>query len=102
MSSSDRNSFDTATSGTVQGDIGSIIGRLEAVMGERDSQVSAAMSDFQADGVSEEYHAVEQRWRRASHEVRTIIHLVRSTLANNDETAMATQGRARNAVQNIG
>lgn len=102
MPSTDRISFDTGVSGAVQSDISSIIGRLEALMGERDSQVSAAMSDFQADGVSEEYHHVEQRWRRASSEVRGIIALVRGTLSRNDETATATQGRARTAVQGIG
>lgn len=102
MLSADRRSYDTAASGTVQGDLGSIVGQLEALIAERDAQVNAAMSDFQADGVSEEYHAVEQRWKRASDEVRTIIALVRSTMGRNDETAVGTQGRARTAVQNIG
>ncbi|MGL5930907.1 MAG: pore-forming ESAT-6 family protein [Dermatophilaceae bacterium] len=102
MPSSDRISFDTGVSGAVQADIGGVIGRLEAVMGARDAQVGAAMSDFTADGVSEEYQHVEQRWRQASSEVRAIIDLVRSTLARNDETATAAQGRARAAVANIG
>ncbi|MGL5853038.1 MAG: pore-forming ESAT-6 family protein [Phycicoccus sp.] len=102
MPSSDRISFDTGVSGAVQADIASMVGRLEAVMGARDAQVSAAMADFTADGVSEEYHHVEQRWRQASGEVRAIIDLVRSTLARNDETAVAAQSRARTAVANIG
>lgn len=102
MPSTDRISYDTGVSGAVQSDIGSIIGRLESLMAQRDAQVNAAMADFQADGVSEEYHTVEQRWRRASGEVRGIIDLVRSTLGRNDETAVSTQGRARSAVQNIG
>lgn len=102
MSTTDRISFDTGVSASVQSDITSVIGRLESLMGTRDAQVAAAMSDFQADGVSEEYHVVEQRWRRASDEVRSIITLVRTTLARNDESATAAQGRARVAVQNIG
>ncbi|MGL5860356.1 MAG: pore-forming ESAT-6 family protein [Phycicoccus sp.] len=102
MASSDRISFDTGVSGAVQSDIGSVIGRLEAVMGARDAQVNAALADFTADGVSEEYRHVEARWRQASGEVRSIIDLVRSTLARNDETATAAQSRARTAVQNIG
>ncbi|MGB3186099.1 MAG: pore-forming ESAT-6 family protein [Ornithinimicrobium sp.] len=102
MSSTDRISFDTGVSATVQSDIAGIIGRLESLMATRDAQVAAAMSDFQADGVSEDYHMVEQRWRRASDEVRSIITLVRTTMARNDETAIAAQGRARVAVQNIG
>lgn len=102
MTSTDRISFDTGVSASVQSDITHLIGRLESLMATRDAQVSAAMSDFQADGVSEDYHVVEQRWRRASDEVRAIITLVRTLLSNNDETAMAAQGRARLAVSNIG
>ncbi len=102
MSSTDRISFDTGASATVQSDVAAIIGRLESLMATREVQVAAAMSDFQADGVSDDYHMVEQRWRRASDEVRSIITLVRTTMARNDETAIAAQGRARVAVQNIG
>ncbi len=102
MSTTDRISFDTGVSASVQADIANLIGRLESLMATRNAQVAAAMSDFQADGVSEDYHMVEQRWRRASDEVRAIISLVRTLLSNNDETALAAQGRARLAVSNIG
>lgn len=102
MPLADRISFNTATSGAVQGDLGSIIGQLESLMATRDAQVNRAMADFQADGVSDQYHHVEQRWRRASGEVRTIIDLVRTTLSRNDETATSAQNRASTAVHNIG
>ena len=102
MPTTDRISFDTGVSATVQSDITTLIGRLETVIATRDTHVATAMSDFQADGVSEEYHTVEQRWRRASDEVRAIIALVRQLLANNDETASSAQVRARTAVANIG
>jgi hypothetical protein len=95
-------SFDTGASQQVQGDIASITSRLEALIGERDKAVASAMSDFQADGVSDEYAHVEQRWRSAAHEVRAIIALVRSTMAQNDGTAGTTLGRAKNAVASIG
>ena len=98
----DRISFDTGVSGQVQGDIQGIVSRLEALIGERDAQVAEAMSDFQMDGVGAEYQHVEKRWHNASNEVRGIISLVRETLASNDETAVSTQSRARNAVANIG
>lgn len=97
-----RLAYDTGVSQGVQGDVSSIIGRLESLMATRDQQVATAMSDFQADGVSEEYHTVEQRWKSASTEVRSIIALIRETLAKNDDTAMTTQSRASTAVQNIG
>ncbi|NYG36607.1 pore-forming ESAT-6 family protein [Janibacter alkaliphilus] len=102
MPSMDRISYDTGVSGEVQGDIGRIVGRLESLMSTRDSQVATAMADFQADGVSEEYRHVEDRWSKASGEVRSIIALVKDTLSLNDETATTTQSRASNAVKNIG
>lgn len=102
MPTTDRISYDTGVSEAVQGDLGAVISRLESLMAQRDAQVAAAMSDFQADGVSEEYHHVEQRWKNASTEVRGIIELVKTTLSRNDETAMGAQGRARGAVDNIG
>lgn len=66
MATSDRISFDTDASSNVQGDIQSIVARLETLMSERDRQVSTAMSDFQMDGASDEYQHVETRWKNAS------------------------------------
>lgn len=100
--SNDRIAYDTNASSGVQSDISGIIGQLETLMGQRDAQVNAAMADFQADGVSDDYHQVEQRWRKASGEVRTIISLIKNTLELNDGTAGGTQAKARQAVQNIG
>ena len=96
-----RIAFNTDSSAAVQGDIGVLIGTLEQLISARDQQVNNAMADFQADGVSEEYHQVELRWKRASGEVREIINLVKTTLAKNDETAVGAQTRASNAVASI-
>lgn len=98
----DRRSFDTGVSQQVQGDLAGIISRLEANISQRTADVNAAMSDFQADGVSEEYRVVEDRWNRAANEVRQIIDLLKTTMTRNDETATSTASRARAAVQSIG
>ncbi|MET9530944.1 MULTISPECIES: pore-forming ESAT-6 family protein [unclassified Streptomyces] len=102
MASQDRNSYDTGASAEVQGGLQGIIGRLELVLGDRDRAVRAAMAEFTADGVSDEYHGKEVRWNRAADEVRNIIHLVRTTLEKNDGTAHQTLARAKAAVDNIG
>ena len=99
---SDRLSYDTGTSQQVQGDLAAVVGQLEAVIAQRDTAVAAAMSDFQADGVSDEYAVVEQRWHRAATEVRQIIDLVKTTMVQNDESATTANTRARAAVQAIG
>lgn len=98
----DRRSFDTGVSQQVQGDLAGIIARLEANIAQRQADVNAAMSDFQADGASEEYRVVETRWNTAATEVRQIIDLVKTTMTRNDETAGTTLSKARSAVQSIG
>ncbi|MEE1930959.1 pore-forming ESAT-6 family protein [Streptomyces sp. TRM 70351] len=102
MAGEDRRSYDTAASGEVQTNLAGVIGQLEKVIGERDRQVKAAMADFQADGVSEQYHGAEQRWNRSADEVRGIITLLRSVLEKNDGTAAQTLQRAKAAVDGIG
>ncbi|AQS69503.1 pore-forming ESAT-6 family protein [Streptomyces pactum] len=98
----DRRSYDTGASTEVQGGLQGIVAQLERVLTDRDKAVKAAMADFQADGVSDEYHGKEVRWNRAADEVRSIIQLVRTTLEDNDGTAQSTMAKARAAVDNIG
>jgi len=99
---SDRRSYDTGASADAQGNIQAVIGQLEQVIAARDSQVKAAMSDFAADGVADEYHGKELRWNRASNEVKSIITLLKTTLEKNDGTAQSTIAKAKSAVDNIG
>ena len=100
--SSDRRSYDIGVSQQVQGDLNAIIGQLESLIQQRDSQVKTAMADFQADGVSDRYHDKERRWNAAATEVRSIIALVRGTLEQNDGAAQSTLAQARSAVDAIG
>ena len=102
MSSSDRRSYDTGASGDVQSSLTGIISQLETLLTERDTAVKNAMADFQADGVSGQYHEKEIRWHKAAHEVRQIIGLIRTTMEKNDGTAQHTLSRAKAAVDNIG
>ncbi|MDT0326827.1 pore-forming ESAT-6 family protein [Nocardiopsis lambiniae] len=96
-----KNAYDIGASQEAQGNINTIMNRLEAIIGEHDTDVSAAMSDFEATGVSEEYSAKELKWHNAANEVREIIRLVRETLETNDSTAQETLSRANSAVQSI-
>ncbi|MFI5270060.1 MAG: pore-forming ESAT-6 family protein, partial [Chloroflexota bacterium] len=91
----DRISYDTSVSSSVQSDIQSTIGQLESLIAEREKAVAAAMADYQADGVSDEYQVVENRWKSAAGEVKNIIALVRQTLDLNDQTAASAGQKAR-------
>src|SRR3954452_2616584 len=97
----DRRSYDTGASAEAQGNLQVVIGRLEQVIAARDAQVKAAMADFAADGVADEYHGKEMRWNSASAEVKNIIQLLKTTLEKNDATAQQTLSRAKAAVDNI-
>ncbi|MFB6711817.1 MULTISPECIES: pore-forming ESAT-6 family protein [unclassified Streptomyces] len=98
----DRRAYDTGASADAQGNIQVVIARLEEVIAARDAQVKAAMADFAADGVADEYHGKELRWNRSSQEVKNIIQLLKTTLEKNDGTAQHTITRAKAAVDNIG
>ncbi|MFF2716770.1 pore-forming ESAT-6 family protein [Streptomyces sp. NPDC058011] len=102
MGSTDRRSYDTGASTEVQGNIQLVIAQLEQVITARDTQVKAAMNDFAADGVADEYHGKELRWNATSQEVKNIIQLLRTTLEKNDATASQTLARAKAAVDGIG
>lgn len=96
-----RNSYDTGASEESQTNIHAVMNRLESIIGEHDVDVSKAMSDFEATGVSDEYNEKELKWHNAGNEVREIIRLIRQTLENNDDTAQSALGRAGSAVQSI-
>ncbi|MFJ4171656.1 pore-forming ESAT-6 family protein [Paenarthrobacter sp. NPDC089714] len=97
-----RIAYDTNVSAQVQSDIQALAAQLENLITARQQDVNHAMADFRADGVDAEYQAVEARWTNAASDVRAIVALVRSTLAQTDDTATTAVGAARNAVQGIG
>jgi hypothetical protein len=63
-----RRAYDTSSSGQTQSDLAGVVARLEANISQRNADVNSAMADFQADGVSDDYQVVEQRW----HSARTV------------------------------
>nr|WP_297426693.1 pore-forming ESAT-6 family protein [uncultured Actinotalea sp.] len=98
----DRRDFDLGASTSAQDNFNAVASRLEALIDQRDRDVKAAMSDYLATGVSEEYAAKEARWNRVATEVRTIIRTLRASLERNDATAQDTLKKAQAAVDAIG
>ena len=96
-----RRSYDTGASGEAQANIHTIVSRLEALIGTHDTDVKTAMADYEATGVSDEYHAKEIKWHNAANEVREIIRLVKTTLEQNDGHAQTALSQASSAVQAI-
>lgn len=99
---SERRDYDIGASQDAQENFNRVAARLEGLIDQRDKDVQAAMSDYLADGVSDDYRAKELRWKNAASEVRTIIRSLREALERNDESASDALRRARTAVENIG
>lgn len=94
----DRNDYNVGASQAVQSNFEQVAARLEAALSRRDSDVKAAMADYQADGVSDEYHALEAQWNTAGNQVREIIRTIRGSLEQNDDIAVTALNRARAAL----
>ena len=91
----DRNDYSIVSSEATQANFEQVASRLESALDRRDTDVKQAMADYQADGVSDEYAAMEKQWRDAGDEVKAIIKLLRESLAQNDDIAVATLTRAK-------
>lgn len=98
----DRRDYELAASQSAQDNFNAVASRLETLIDQRDRDVKAAMADYQATGVSEDYHAKEARWNRVAGEVRTIIRTLRGSLEKNDQTAQDALKKAQSAVDAIG
>ncbi|TDD28016.1 hypothetical protein E1218_08775 [Kribbella turkmenica] len=97
-----RNSYDTAASGEVQTKINSLSGQISGLIATHKQNVTAALSDASASGVTENYRAVEDRFNKAADQTLAIINSLKETLAQNDATAAATLKKASAAVDGIG
>ncbi|GAB2645496.1 hypothetical protein [Kribbella swartbergensis] len=97
-----RNSYDTAASGEVQTKINSLASQISGLIATHKQNVTAALSDASASGVTENYRAVEDRFNKAADQTLAIIQSLKDTLAQNDATAAATLKKASAAVDGIG
>lgn len=94
----DRNDYNIGASEAAQSNFETVAARLEAALQRRDADVKAALADYQADGVSEEYQGLEQQWNTAGEQVRQIISAIRNSLQDNDDVARRALQQARSAI----
>ncbi|QAB16724.1 hypothetical protein Leucomu_01195 [Leucobacter muris] len=102
VNQNDRRDYDVAASQNAQDNFDRVASRLESLIEQRNADVRSAMSDYQADGVSDEYASKEQRWKDAATGVREIIATLRKSLEQSDQAAQAAIQKAKSAVDNIG
>lgn len=90
--------FSLSASAETQTTLYRVLGRLDSMLDARDSAVRDAMTDFAARGVDEQYRACEDRWFRASSDLREMVSGLRSALGSADTTARDALARARTVV----
>lgn len=91
---SDTNAYDVGASQTVQDDFAIAASNLEAAITRHDTDVKNAMTEYQAQDVSDGYTAMEKQWTDAGTEVKAIIGLLRESLSKNDDVAVSTMHKA--------
>ena len=94
----DTNAYDVAASQTVQDDFDSAASKLEAAIMRHDTDVQQAMTEYQAEDVSEGYHAMEKQWKDAGDVVKAIIKTLRESLSKNDDIAISTMHKAKSYI----
>jgi hypothetical protein len=94
----DRNDYNVSSSQAAQANFEAVASQLEAALDRRDADVKQAMAEYRADGVSDEYAALEQQWNAAGQQVRSIISTIRGSLAENDDIALRALAQARAAI----
>lgn len=90
----DTNAYDVGASQQVQDDFAGAAANLEAAITRHDGDVKNAMSEYQAEDVSDAYAAMEKQWTDAGTEVKAIITLLRESLCKNDDVAVGTMRKA--------
>lgn len=94
----DRNDYSVSASQAAQANFETVAGQLEAALDRRDVDVKAAMAEYYAEGVSEEYSHLERQWNDSGRQVRQIIAAVRQSLGNNDDIAVRAGSTARSHI----
>jgi uncharacterized protein YukE len=102
MSVTDRRSWDDGAAEEAVTNFNTVASQLDSLITQRDQDVSRAMADYQADGVSAEYQAKEQRWHNAADQVKQIVATLRGSLQESGQIATSASQQAAQAVANIG
>ncbi|MDO5065939.1 MAG: hypothetical protein Q4D96_01500 [Propionibacteriaceae bacterium] len=94
----DRNDYSVSASQAAQANFESVASQLEAALDRRDADVKAAMAEYYADGVSDDYAHLERKWNDSGRQVREIIALMRQSLSDNDDIAVRAGSTARSHI----
>ena len=94
----DRNDYNIADSQAAEANMRASAAQLLAVLDSHDADVKALMASYEAEGVSDRMHQLEDNWNKAGQEVRQIIARLIGSMEQSDQIAQTALQRAASAV----
>lgn len=94
----DLNSYDIGASAAAQANFDTVARKLESALNDHSANVKVMMAQYQADGVSDQHQANEQKWDTAANQVHGIINAIRKSLGESDGHAQTALNQANQAV----
>ncbi|HRO29939.1 MULTISPECIES: hypothetical protein [Micrococcaceae] len=91
-------SYDSGAAASYEAEVAAITGRIEGIIGDRESQKNYVASNYQATDNDADYDMVEQKWLEAADAVRALVVQARELMEKNDDTAATAHSRASGAI----
>ncbi|WP_417217346.1 hypothetical protein [Arthrobacter sp.] len=85
--------FDSDHASRIEGDIIRIAGRIESIIGDRETQVKFVKDNWDDNNAGDTYSSVEQDWKDAADETLQLVHDARRLLGENSVTATDASGK---------
>lgn len=85
--------FDSDHASRIEGDIIRIAGRIETIIGDRESQVKFVKDNWEDNNAGDSYSSVEKDWIDAAGETLQLVHKARKLLGDNAITAKDASGK---------
>lgn len=95
---SDIFSYDEATAGTAEGDLGRVAGGLQASLDDLTGFVNGVRANWEGDEM-DVYDGIQQRWNTAAATVSGILRSVQGALGQTTSSVHEMRGQVRGALQ---
>lgn len=87
--------FDSDAASRTEGDIIRIAGRIESIIGDRESQTKFVKDNWEDNNSGDAYSSVEKDWLDAAGETLQLVHKARKLLGENTVTAKDASGKVQ-------
>lgn len=93
--------YDSGATATYEGDVRTIAGRIEGIIGDREAQRNFVAENYESTDNDADYDAIEKKWIDAADAVKAIVDRARELMEENDDTALTHHNRAGTAIRGM-